>query len=382
MSDTTPSPRNESTPPKRPLSLGRGYLLGLLLVLAVVVLYMIRMFLVPILLAAVFAGLFHGGYRWLRKLFRGRRNLAALVSCILLLLILLGPLYLIGNMIANEAIQLYEGSEQTVREFIAKSSDNPIAKLKDTEVGHFLLPLNIDWEKTLTDIGKASGKIVARVVNQTSRTTFQFVVNLFIVLFTMFYFFRDGEELVKRLRYLSPLQDDYEDRLLKRFVSVSRATVRGSLLLGVIQGSIGGLLLWLFGVPSAALWAVVMVVLSIIPMVGAWLVLYPAAIYKLLIGDIWQGIAIAVITAVVIGNIDNLLRPRLVGRDAGMHDLMIFFSTIGGIAVFGVTGFIVGPVIAALFLTVLDIYGTEFQPQLERIEAQEDDDATASDNTE
>ena len=108
-----------------------------------------------------------------------------------------------------------------------------------------------------------------------------------------------------------------------------------------------------------------MVVFSIIPMVGAWLVLYPAALYKLLIGHPWQGIVIALITAVVISNIDNLLRPRLVGRDAGMHDLMIFFSTVGGIALFGVTGFIVGPVLAALLLTVLEIYGREFSTQLQ-----------------
>ena len=345
--------------------LGRGYLLGLLGLLAILFLYMIRMFLIPILLAAVFAGLFHGMFRWLRTRLGGRGGLASILSCILLLLILLGPLYLVGNMIANEAISLYEGSEQSVREFITKASDNPLAKVKESKLGHYLMPLEIDWQKTLSDIGKTSGKIIAQIINRTSRTTFQFVVNLFIVLFTMFYFFRDGEKLVERLRYLSPMQDEYEDKILARFVSVSKATVRGSLLLGVIQGVLGGIILYSFGVPSAALWAVVMVVLSIIPMVGAWLVLYPAAIYLLLIGDIWQGILVIALTAVVVGNIDNLLRPRLVGRDAGMHDLMIFFSTVGGIAVFGVTGFIVGPIVAALLLTVLDIYGTEFKNQLE-----------------
>ncbi|MCB2199980.1 AI-2E family transporter [bacterium] len=357
----SPSP----TPEHKPHFLGRGYLFALLALLAVVFLYMIRMFLIPILLAAVFAGLFHGFYRWLRGKLGGRAGLASILSCILLLLILLGPLYLIGNMIAGEAISLYEGSEQSVKQFMSKASDNPLAKFKDSRIGHFLLPLEIDWQKTLSDIGKASGRIVAQMINRTSRTTFQFVVNLFIVLFTMFYFFRDGESLVKRLRYLSPMQDEYEDAILERFISVSRATVRGSLLLGVIQGTLGGIILWAFSIPSWPLWAVVMVVLSIIPMVGAWLVLYPAAIYLLLIGNIWQGVVVALLTAVIVGNIDNLLRPRLVGRDAGMHDLMIFFSTVGGIAVFGVSGFIVGPVIAALLLTLLDIYGTEFRTQLE-----------------
>jgi predicted PurR-regulated permease PerM len=113
------------------------------------------------------------------------------------------------------------------------------------------------------------------------------------------------------------------------------------------------------------LWGVVMAILSIIPMVGAWLVMYPAATIMIITGHVGEGIAIFLIAAIIIGNIDNVLTPRLVGREAGMHDLLIFFSTIGGISLFGVMGFILGPVIAALFLTILDIYGVEFKSQLD-----------------
>ncbi|NIR53056.1 AI-2E family transporter, partial [candidate division KSB1 bacterium] len=203
------------------------------------------------------------------------------------------------------------------------------------------------------------------VINKTSRGTFQVVTDLFITLFTMFYFFRDGDRLIQRIKYLSPLNDAHEEELMHRFVSVSRATIKGTLLIGLVQGVLGGLTLWFFGVGSAILWGVVMVFLSVIPLVGSWLVLYPAAIIQLILGNIWQGIGIFLVTVVVIANIDNLLRPRLVGRDAGMHDLMIFFSTLGGISLFGIMGFIIGPVIAVFFLTILDIYSIEFKPDLD-----------------
>jgi predicted PurR-regulated permease PerM len=181
----------------------------------------------------------------------------------------------------------------------------------------------------------------------------------------MFYFFRDGDRLIERLKYLSPLAEEYEDALIKRFISVSKATIKGTLLIGLLKGSLGALTFWIFGVGSPILWGMVMTILSVIPMVGAWLVMYPAAIIMIIIGQVWQGITLFLIAALIIGNIDNVLTPRLVGREAGMHDLLIFFSTIGGISMFGVMGFIVGPVIAALFLTILDIYSIEFKSQLD-----------------
>ena len=131
------------------------------------------------------------------------------------------------------------------------------------------------------------------------------------------------------------------------------------------QGTFGGLTLAVFGVGHAILWGVVMVILSVIPVVGAWLVLYPAALIQILLGHTWQGVGIFLVTTIVISNIDTLLRPRVVGREAGMHDLMIFFSTLGGIAVFGIMGFIIGPVIAVFFMTLLDIYSIEFKSTLD-----------------
>ena len=138
------------------------------------------------------------------------------------------------------------------------------------------------------------------------------------------------------------------------------------MLIALIQGFLAGLTLWIFGVDSAILWGVVAILFSIVPMVGAWLVLYPAALIQLISGHVWQGVGIILVTTLFISHVDNLLRPRLVGQEAGMHDLMVFFSTLGGIGLFGAVGFIVGPVIAAHFLSVLDIYSTKFAAELRK----------------
>ena len=156
-------------------------------------------------------------------------------------------------------------------------------------------------------------------------------------------------------------------RCSQRFLGVRHwlSERREDVLLGIIQGFLGGLTFWIFGVGSPILWGVVMALLSVIPLVGSWLVLYPAAIIQLIVGNIFSGIGIILIAAIIISNVDTVLRPRLVGRDTGMHDLMIFFSTLGGISLFGIMGFIIGPVIAVFFLTILDIYAVEFKTTLD-----------------
>jgi predicted PurR-regulated permease PerM len=224
---------------------------------------------------------------------------------------------------------------------------------------------DIEWQTYLNEAITGLGGLVGTILNITSRSTLQLLADVTITFFTMFYFFRDGDRLVTYLKSISPLGDAYEDALINRFRSVTRAAIKGTMLIGLIQGTLGGLTLWLCGVSSPVLWGAVMVVLSVIPLTGTWLVLYPAAFVQLVQGYLWSGVIIMVVTIVVISNIDNLLRPRLVGRDANMHDLLIFFSTLGGITMFGIMGFILGPIIAAIFLTLLDFYTTEFKPHLE-----------------
>jgi len=346
----------------------RYFLLLALIGIMVVFFNMVKIFLVPVMLAAVFTALFYPFFKRLLKIFRNNRGLSSLVCCLVLLLGLLVPTYVVIDLVSREAIDFSDTAEHKVRDIIEKGDQGPLGKIKEFGWFQQISWSEVDWQSSVQSGAKTMANILTTVINKTSRGTIQLVTSLFITLFTMFYFFRDGDQLVQRLKYLSPLDEIYEEALIFRFVSVSKATIRGTLLIGLMQGILGGFTLWIFGVSSAVLWGVVMVILSIIPLVGAWLVLYPAGIIQIITGNIWQGLAIILISVFVIGNIDNILRPRLVGRDAGMHDLMIFFSTLGGISVFGIMGFIIGPVGAVLFLTVLDIYSIEFQSHLELAE--------------
>jgi predicted PurR-regulated permease PerM len=162
-----------------------------------------------------------------------------------------------------------------------------------------------------------------------------------------------------------PLKEADKQHMLGQFVSVTRATLKGTILTGAAQGVMGGLAFWVVGIDGAIFWGTVMTVLSIVPGIGSALVWAPAAIILMTTGEVWRGIGLAAFGGIVIGSIDNLLRPLLVGHDTQMHELMIFFSTLGGLLMFGVMGFIVGPILAALFVTVWEMFAVAFQGSIE-----------------
>ncbi|NKB70741.1 MAG: AI-2E family transporter [Candidatus Latescibacteria bacterium] len=355
--------QNTPPPPSRTLSL--TFLVLMMVGISAVFFTMVKIFLVPVMLAAVFAGLFQPLYRWLLSILRGRSSISSFLCCLILLVGLLVPSYLVANLVAQEAAVLYKRAEKWTVQLI----EAPPATLTErVEEYAWILPFEldaIDWPKALSEGAQTAGGLLGSALNKTSQGTFQFLSSLFIAFFTMFYFFRDGDNLVAQLQRLSPLGDSYERTLIERFRSVSQATVKGTLLIGLLQGVLGGLLLWAFDFQSPILWGVVMVILSLIPMVGTWLVLYPAGIWQLATDHIFSGVVILLVCSLLISQIDNVLRPWLVGRETGMHNLLVFFSTVGGLSLFGVMGFILGPIIAALFLAILEFYRIEFKDQLD-----------------
>jgi predicted PurR-regulated permease PerM len=181
------------------------------------------------------------------------------------------------------------------------------------------------------------------------------MVDLCIVLYLLFFLLRDGDNLAARIRTAIPLQLDQQRELFRRFTTVIRATVKGNVVVAVVQGALGGLIFWFLGVHAPVLWAVVMAFLSLLPAVGCALVWLPVAIYFLVTGATWQGIVLIAYGVLVIGLVDNILRPILVGKDTRMPDYVVLISTLGGMAIFGLNGFVIGPVIAALFMAVWDI---------------------------
>ena len=363
VSEASGSPEKPANPPEdldpSQVRMNRWFLAGGLVLIALAFFSIIRVFVVPIILAATFTTLLYPCYRRILARLGSRRGISAFICCLLFLLGLLIPVSLMTHLLAGQAIDLYTTAEPKVRAIIQKGDQGALGRIRDSRLGQMLSIDQIDWLSVLQEGLKATGKLVTKVIDKTSRGVFELVTTVLITLFTMFYFFRDGPAMVQRIAYLSPLNREYEGELFSRFVLISR-----TLLIGITQGGLGGLTFMLCGIHTWMLWGAVMMILSIIPLVGAWVVMVPAAIIELILGNVWQAIVILTVSTVVISNIDNLMRPALVGRDARMHDLLIFFSTLGGIAVFGIMGFIIGPVIAALFVTLLDIYGREFSREL------------------
>jgi len=346
-------------------TLSRYFFIAILLVTTLLFFQMVRPFFVPVLLAAVFATLFYPLYEAFVRVFRGRRSVAAFFCCLVLFLGLILPLYGVASLVAGEAVGFYHVIQERVSNLLASGGADPFARLRGLPLARQLGLDRLSWRTGLQQIATQAGPLAASVINATSRGTLEVVLVVFTTIFSMFYFFRDGKQLLSRLRFLIPLDRTHKNAIAARFTSVARATVKGTLLIAVIQGSLSGLTLWIFGVSSPLLWGMVATLLSIIPLAGSWLVLYPAAFIQMATGHLWQGVGILAASLVVIVNVDNVLRPRLVGQGAGMHELMVFFSTLGGIAMFGPSGFIIGPMIAALFLSLLDIYSAEYADDLD-----------------
>jgi predicted PurR-regulated permease PerM len=341
----------------------RAFLLGLVFAITLAFLALIRDFLLTIFLAAIFAGLFHPLYTRLLKLLGGRRPLASVLTLVFALLLVVGPLVTIVGLFVNQAVSI----TQSARPFVQRWIDEPTSLAALFDMIPYAERLTPYREEILTRAGELAGNVGGQLVaylTQTTRGTVVFFFHFFVLLYAMFWFLMDGSSMLRGIVGYMPMREADKQRMLDRFVSVTRATLKGTLLIGALQGTLAGLAFWLVGIHGAVFWAIVMIVLSVIPAVGAALVWVPAAIVLVAQGLWLKALFLAGFCGLVVGTIDNLLRPRLVGRDTQLHDLMILFSTLGGIFVLGPVGFIVGPIVAALFVTAWSIIGQAFKDVL------------------
>jgi predicted PurR-regulated permease PerM len=287
-----------------------------------------------------------------------RRNLAAVLTVGLIVTIVILPLSAVGASLAQEAGGMYKkiqsGELDMVRLF-RQAVDTLPAWVSELMNRFGIASLGALQERLSAGLLKGSEFLAGQAIN-IGQSTFEFVVNLFVMLYLLFFLLRDGDLLGRRVRRALPLRDKQLDELLLKFNVVIRATVKGNMLIALLQGALGGLIFWLLGISGALLWAVVMAFLSLLPAIGAGLVWIPVALYLLATGAIWQGVTLVAYGALVIGLVDNLLRPILVGKDTKMPDYVVLISTLGGIEVFGLNGFVIGPVIAAMFIAVWDLY--------------------------
>ena len=328
-------------------------------------------FLKPLLLGALLAGLFHPLYRWITRLLGGRPSLGAAVTLVVLLVLGLGPLSVFLGIVVQQALTVSDQAIPWLSQHLGAASTYNV---HEWLVRRFpsLAEYIPSQEQLLQQVGTAAKTAGAFLVNfaaSMTALTATFLLNLFVMLYAMFFFFRDGHTILERIFYYLPLNDEDETLMLARFTSITRATVKGTLVIGIIQGALAGIAFWVAGIEGAALWGTIMTILSIIPGIGAPLVWVPVVIVLFLNGQYLTATLLLVWCAAVVGTIDNFLRPVLVGRDAKMPDLLILIGTLGGLFLFGPIGFIVGPIICGLFLTVWDIYGATFKEVLPPVES-------------
>ena len=344
-----------------PPELENKVFLFLLLLVSIAFVWVLLPFFGAIFWSVVLAILFAPLNRRLKTGFGGRRNWAALATLGLIVLIVIIPLTFVTALMAQQGTQVYARIQ---------SGDLNVG----TYVGQVLAALP-NWVKSplerfgLGDFGAIQHKLtaalaqgsqlIARQALSIGQNTFDFLVSFFIMLYLVFFLIRDGGGLTRQIIDAFPLQADHKRQLFAKFTTVVRATVKGNVVVALVQGGLGGLAFWALGIHGALLWAVLMAFLSLLPAIGAGLVWVPVAVYFLATGAIWQGVALVAWCGILIGLVDNVLRPVLVGKDIKMPDYLVLISTLGGMALFGLNGFVIGPVIAALFISTWDIFAAD-----------------------
>ena len=332
-----------------------------LMVVAISALFisMISQFLMSIFLAGLFSAMARPVYRHLKFRFGGRRHLASVTTMLLMIVMVLIPLLFLTGIIVAQAIDVGQSVTPWVRQFIEQPGKLS-GYLEHLPFYEQLLPYR---EVVLEKSGQVVGSISKWVANGLSSATLgtaNFLFMTFVFLYTMYFFQMDGPKLIRKILYYLPLGSDDENLMLDKFTSVTRATLKGSLLIGILQGGLAGIAFAVAGIDNAVFWGTVMAVLSVIPSIGSALVWGPACIILMMQGNVASGVSLLAFCAIVVGSLDNLLRPILVGKDTRMHELMIFFGTLGGIMMFGISGIFIGPLIASLFVTIWELYGGAF----------------------
>jgi predicted PurR-regulated permease PerM len=343
-----------------PTDLEQRALTLLLLVVSLAFGWILLPFYGTILWGAIIALLFAPLYRWLLPRLNRRRTLAALLTLLAALVIVVIPFALVSAALVHEAALVYErvdSGEWDPNRYL-RQAFTALPEWVTALLDRFGLARFDVVQRRLAAAFTQASQFMAKQAFNIGQNAFEFIASIFIALYLAFFLIRDGDDVVSALRHSIPLAPVQKRELFAKFGTVIRATVKGSLVVAAIQGLLGGIAFWVLGVKWAVLCGVLMAFLSLLPAVGAALMWLPVAIYFFVTGAIWQSIALAAYGVLVIGLVDNVLRPMLVGKDTRLPDYLVMITTLGGIAVFGINGLVLGPVIAAMFIAVWHIYVT------------------------
>ncbi|WP_426105662.1 AI-2E family transporter [Massilia sp. TSP1-1-2] len=342
--------------------------LVLLLVLVTLAFFWILTpFLGAIFWGTVLAIMFSPFHRWVQRKLDKKPVLAALTTLGICLFLVILPMILIAVNLASEGTVLYNKLESG--EIDVRVSLQNLFTALPTWMHDLMARFGLDSISTLqaklSQAAVQGSKFIATNVLNFSLNAFDFIVSFFVMLYLLFFLLMDGPALAARIQRAIPLSTVHKKHLFDKFTTVIRATVKGNFLVAAAQGGLGGLAFWGLGVQGPLLWAVVMAFLSLLPAVGAAIIWAPVALYFLVTGAIWKAVILTAFGVLVIGMVDNVLRPILVGKDIKMPDYLVLISTIGGMAIFGLTGFVVGPVVAALFIALWDLFSIQHNDQVQ-----------------
>lgn len=347
-------------------NLNKLVLLTLVAVISLLFLGMIAQFLMAIFMAGLFAALTQPVFHWLTRLFGGNRYLGAAVNLLLLVMVVLLPVTLLAGIFIAQAVDVGRSLTPIAVQFV-REPEAFVTWLHNLPYYQEVMTYEDELKNRIAASIEAAGSFLVGGLSQVAISTANLLFMALVFLYTFFFFQLDGYKVVHAILYYLPLEDRVERRLLTKFTLVTQAMLKGTFLIGLLQGALAGIAFGVAGVPHAVFWGTVMAVLSIVPGIGSAVVWVPASIILVVQGHVVAGVGLFVFCALVVGSIDNLLRPVLVGKDTNMHELMIFFGTLGGLFTFGMAGLLIGPVIASLFLTIWEIYGEAFRDVLPEV---------------
>jgi predicted PurR-regulated permease PerM len=335
-----------------------GILVLMLLAISIAFGWLLWPFLGAILWAVLLAIIFTPWYQTLLARTPGWRNVASGTTVLLIALLVILPLTLIASALTQEVsgvVEHIQSGQFDVQRLLADFRASLPAWAANWLTHFELTGLPSLWEKLSAALAQG-WQVIAQQVLSLGQLTGGFLLEVFIALYLLFYLLRDGGTLLSYVRRGIPLPPEQQQVLLDRFTATVRSVLKGNLVVALVQGTLGGLIFWALGIGTPILWGTLMAVLSLLPLVGCGLVWAPAAIYLLLTGSVTKGVVLLIFGTLVISTIDNALRPLLVGTDVKMPSYVVLVSSLGGIALFGFNGFVIGPLLAVLFLTAWEMY--------------------------
>jgi len=334
-----------------------AFLIGILYLFYLIIRPFLNDIFISILVALVFNPLFIRLTRW----FRGRVIPAALITVLLAICLFVVPVALVSGVITTQSLELYQSLNKGLEgKSLAALLDRPIDLLYRILDRLGLRNYEIDvWRHLQTALASFSD-FIYQEMTVLAKGFIGVLLDIVIVLFISFFLLVDGEKFLREIGAVSPLEDVHHQRIVSQLERTVKATLKGSIIVALVQGTLGGIGFWIFGLPSAAFWGVCMLFSSVIPLVGTALIWVPAAVYLALAISFWKGLGLALWGTLIIAGSDNILRAVLLKGEVNLHPLLTFLSVLGGIMYFGFLGFILGPVVLSCLMTLFDIYKSDY----------------------